>query len=339
MILFSGIVAVLFLLGLGTSSAGLFGKDIVIVLKPFLAFGIMFHHLFRESVFLSQFERWGPLIVGIFFFISGYGLMYSLKKRPAYLRNFFQDKILLKLIVPCMSVWLFDLIINRKWQDYSFLSHVTNPGGPFFFSNDWFIYVLVLCYFAFMLAGRLKPDNARLAVLVAVPLLIVLVSSRMGFDRNWWATPLAFSVGAAYCAYEPVIRNLVSCKRSFIVSTAMYVCLFGILMICSAVFKSNISTVLAYSLLPLLVVNLFIRIDLSRLSKNRIIIFLSGISFEIYLLHGILIDFFRGTFYLSGIPLIAVVIAVTLISAVLFRLLSVLCRKGLAALCSSTVVA
>lgn len=52
MILFGLIIATLVILGLRNPEAGIFGKDIVTVLKPFLAIGIVLHHLHAESIYL-----------------------------------------------------------------------------------------------------------------------------------------------------------------------------------------------------------------------------------------------------------------------------------------------
>lgn len=79
MILFGLILVTLFLIGLRNRNMSLFNKDIVTVLKPFLAFAIILHHLcvYQDVSYLHEFERWGPLVVGMFFFISGYGLSFN----------------------------------------------------------------------------------------------------------------------------------------------------------------------------------------------------------------------------------------------------------------------
>ena len=87
MIAFTIIIAILFLVGLKSQDYRPFDKDKVVVLKPFLALGIVLSHLSSYSIYLHDFQRWGSLIVGIFFFISGYGLSYSLHYKVGYIRN------------------------------------------------------------------------------------------------------------------------------------------------------------------------------------------------------------------------------------------------------------
>ena len=148
----------------------------------------------------------------------------------------------------------------------------------------------------------------------------------MNYERNWWATPFAFSVGVMYCYFEPRIRKIVSGRKNFIYTNILYICVFGGLIVGA---KYKITTILAYSLLPLLLVNNVIHLDFTRLAKNRIILFLSDISFEIYLTHGIVISFLKNSMSLSGISLVGVTIIIALIVAALFKQLSVNCQKML----------
>lgn len=55
MILFVVILFFLFILGLKNPVASAFNKDMVTVLKPFLAFDIMLFHLHNQAVFLHEF--------------------------------------------------------------------------------------------------------------------------------------------------------------------------------------------------------------------------------------------------------------------------------------------
>ena len=325
MILFVVILFFLFIFGLKTPAASTFNKDIVTVLKPFLAFGVVLFHLHNQAVFLHEFERWGPLIVGIFFFISGYGLTYSLKNNSNYLNDFFLKKLLIKLVLPCLLAWILHLSFNETWNGYSIIEHLANPLGPSLFPGDWFMYALIYCYISFIIAGMVKSSTARLFMLVIVPLLLVIFTSVMDYERNWWATPLAFSVGVMYCYFEPRIRKIVSGRKNLIYSNILYLCMFGGLIVGA---KYKITTILAYSLLPLLLINNIIRLNFTRLAKSQILLFLSGISFEIYLTHGIVIYFLKKTMSLSGISLVGVTIIITLIVASLFKQLSVNCQKN-----------
>ena len=143
MIAFTIIIAILFLVGLKSQDYRPFDKDKVVVLKPFLALGIVLSHLSSYSIYLHDFQRWGSLIVGIFFFISGYGLSYSLHYKVGYIRNFFLHRIAKALLLPYMGALLFYFVLNGNWSDYSFFDHISRVSGPSLIPNDWFVFALV----------------------------------------------------------------------------------------------------------------------------------------------------------------------------------------------------
>lgn len=304
-----------------------FNKDIVTVLKPFLAFGIVLHHLHTQSIFLHEFERWGSLIVGMFFFISAYGLFYSLDSRPGYMRDFARKKILYKLVLPVLVAYFLNFLLNENITDYSFTEHLLHPSGPYFFANDWFMYVLIYCYLLFGLAVKNKNQGMRMTILTSGVLALVIFAAFQDYARNWWATPLAFPLGAIYYQNEDHIRKLVDGKNGLLVSLVVYFFILGCLIVGSALFKNKVTTILAYSMLPLLFVNCIIRVELSSLAKNYIIQFISKISFEIYLVHGIIIVFLSKRLELSGYILIVTTIVASLIMAVLLHKVIAICRS------------
>lgn len=329
MFLFSIIISLLFFLGLKHPIARSFSKDIVTILKPFLAVGIVLHHLHGESIYLYELERWGPLIVGIFFFISGYGLTYSQNNRLNYLKGFFTDKILVKLALPYALAFGLSLCLQQPWSHYTIIERLTCPMGPWLFINDWFIYALIYCYLIFMAAGNVKNTTLRLSILIFAPLLLVILTGYMGYARNWWATPMAFSVGAFYCHFEADIRKFIDGKKRYIIITTCSLLIFGLLIGLSAMFRSHISTVLAYSLLPLLLVNIMIRLDVKRFAENKLIVFFSDISFELYLVHGIIIGHLRIAYSMTGITLIIASLVTSIIASYVFKHISTMCQKRL----------
>lgn len=328
MVLFAIIIFVLFVIGLRTPVASSFSKDIVTVLKPFLALGIVLHHMCGETILLDEFTHWGPLVVGVFFYISGYGLTYSIDRHPNYLKDFFTDKILVKLLFPCALAFGISLCLKGQWDEFSIIERLKCPQGPWLFANDWFVYALVYCYLVFMIAGRAKNTLLRLGILVVGPFLLVAFTMWMGYARNWWATPIAFSVGALYSHFEVRIRKFVDGKKRYILTTSCLLVVFGLLMGVSAMFKSNISTIIVYSFMPLLLANIMIRLDVKRLARNEIILFFSGISFELYLIHGIVIEHLRHSIALSGILLVSMALGTSYFAAYLFKQILRLCKIG-----------
>lgn len=198
MIAFTIIIAILFLVGLKSQDFRPFDKDKVVVLKPFLALGIVLSHLSWYSIYLHDFQRWGALIVGIFFFISGYGLSYSLHYKVGYIRNFFLHRIAKALLLPYMGALLFYFVLNGNWSDYSFFDHISRVSGPSLIPNDWFVFALVYCYMVFGLERNVK--HRHFGVLFCLQDLFCSLYLQPGWDMDaiggqaLWHLPLEPSI-------------------------------------------------------------------------------------------------------------------------------------------------
>ena len=117
---------------------------------------------------------------------------------------------------------------------------------------------------------------------------------------------MAFAVGAFYQNWESAILRIISSRKGYIASNFACFLLFAVLIACSALFGNIISTVLAYSLLPLWVVAVLVPLDCSKAAKNRIVLFGGAVSYEVYLVHGIVMDYLNRHTSLDGMAFAAV---------------------------------
>ena len=58
-----------------------------------------------QSVFLYANRKAGILFVGIFFMLSGYGLIYSLNNKPNYINNFLKKRMC-RIFFPAYIVYI-----------------------------------------------------------------------------------------------------------------------------------------------------------------------------------------------------------------------------------------
>lgn len=130
---------------------------------------------------------------------------------------------------------------------------------------------------------------------------------------------MAFAVGAFYQNWESAILRIISSRKGYIASNFACFLLFAVLIACSALFGNIISTVLAYSLLPLWVVAVLVPLDCSKAAKNRIVLFGGAVSYEVYLVHGIVMDYLNRHTSLDGMAFAAVTLITSFIAAVLLK--------------------
>ena len=130
---------------------------------------------------------------------------------------------------------------------------------------------------------------------------------------------MAFAVGAFYQNWESAILRIISSRKGYIASNFACFLLFAVLIACSALFGNIISTVLAYSLLPLWVVAVLVPLDCSKAAKNRIVLVGGAVSSEVSLVHGIVMDYLNRHTSLDGMAFAAVTLITSFIAAVLLK--------------------
>lgn len=151
------------------------------------------------------------------------------------------------------------------------------------------------------------------------PLILVILTSQLGYARNWWATPMAFSVGAFYYNFESVVLKYTSNKQGYVIVNIICATIIFILITLSALYGNIISTIIAYSTIPIWTAIILSRVDMTKLASNKAIKYLSDISFEIFLVHGIIIDFLHRITVLSGLSFALVTIITSFATAIILH--------------------
>lgn len=272
-----------------------------VFLRGALSILIILHHL-QYSVslpYFSIFKSLGAPAVSIFFFLSGYGLMYSyLRNSNTYITSFWKNRFP-KIIIPFVLVSIFYFILKYfdqgKINDQIIYNLIVlgNPPLPY----SWFVYTIILFYLAFYFIFSPKAKGLNLKITLSFLLVttyIVITKEVLGYERAWWVSSLAFPMGLFFKYKEEYINQFLNSKIKHLLSIIILLvsCLFLIS------FREEWLYIVIYSLLPLL---LMFFINLIPLPNFKLIVFLGGFSFEIYLLHGIWIDLLRGnTIYLNS---------------------------------------
>lgn len=117
--------------------------------KGILALFIVLHHVsyVTTSECLAEFVYWGNVVCGCFFFLSGYGLMKSLKvKGDLYLNNFLFCHFI-KLFLPLILVaFVFALLYNILPSRIEYNIFQDLFSGKTFVPNTWFVFALAILY-------------------------------------------------------------------------------------------------------------------------------------------------------------------------------------------------
>lgn len=281
-------------------------KDYCICLKGICALLVLFHHLSQNTHSFGLLWNRFPLmsgVVGIFFFLSGYGLYQSVIHDPHYL-DLFWSRRLPALLIPFAYVSVLYFAAHNLLepeQQISLFSFLTNLFGPHsVVTFSWFVTAILLFYAVFYISARffLPTHYTMFMALNFLGItLYYIVCVCFGFKHWWYLTAYAFPLGLFYSSKEKSFLKLLNKHFQFIFLFCLFLFLFTFL---AAIFHptsegySFVSATLfqiAYLFLPLL----FIFTGRKVQFHNRMLKNLGILSLEIYLFQGLPILFFRNT--------------------------------------------
>ena len=154
----------------------------------------------------------GQLVVTLFFFYSGYGVMKSLMaKGDSYLDTYPKKRLLTTLLnfdvaVICF-VFLAWILGEQVGLPRILLSLI---GWSAFGNSNWYIFVILCCYLAFYLVFKVFGTRYRLgAAVLAVIVLAGMLALRACKSPFWYTTMLVFPAGTVYALYSEKLEHLI----------------------------------------------------------------------------------------------------------------------------------
>lgn len=286
-----------------------FSIDQTRALKGLFAIAVMLHHLYGILLpsFLSikYFRDVGYLMVGGFFLISGYGLMYGVLKKKDYLKGFFRKRIL-ALLIPYYLID-FAYVVIRYYSTTDMAAFKTYVIESIFGLQLWFVPVMVLLYVLFRLSfigyGKMKCKYISPIILTAATLVFVIAfthTQHMGinvlYGSNWNDTALCFTVGMWYCLLKDKIRPVM--ERFYYPITVAAIALFGfsfhkVLNLPAYVWPTSAEYLLLREVSAVLFCVVVLLLSMKVRLGNGLLNLCGDLSFEIYLSHAIFITLFR----------------------------------------------
>lgn len=317
-----------------TGSLCRFSLDWTTFFKVILPFIIVVHHIDHnyEHIFpngisrigiilLGNFGILGAIVVGIFFFISGYGLMSSfLRKGDAYFEGFFKKRFA-KLLVPFIFVSIVEQVVRSQIvPEYSVMDSFLKFLSSGFFFVQWFVCVLLLFYVFFYFCFKYVKEIKKAALLLLLLVVLLSLFYAYNYTEHWWKSNLCFVIGVFYCMYESAItRKLNGNWKLAISSMAILVILLTIV----PRFMPQLDTIkIVILILPVL---LIMTTYFFTAPKGRAVDFFSKISYETFLVHSIVLTLFSYVIGFSSTVL--TFFAIFVITYILAWITNLVCGK------------
>ena len=309
-------------------------------LKGLLALLIIFHHISQKITTgenFSNFEYMGRYIVALFFFLSGYGLYFQYRNNATYMENFLKKR-LVRIFIP-FFVFIVIYIIYRAtlgevvnvdffisfWKDHSNIIY-----------NGWFINSIIVLYVIFYISFKRK--DSKIAVFKLVFLTLVYIFWKAYQDHGDWeyVSIMAFLLGVFWMKYRVSIDKFIE-KKYFI-----FLVSFSILMYVFRHYEDIMKNIgitnkyIYYGIVGNLCTVVFVVYFLLLTNKlnfsNKYLDFLGDISFEIYMIHGLVMHYL-GKFFISSdvndVLYTIVVLFVSIVSAYYIKKLIIIIEKNI----------
>jgi peptidoglycan/LPS O-acetylase OafA/YrhL len=277
-------------------------KERTNVLKGIAATVIMFLHIGNSTeggILISALAYVGYLAVGVFFFISGYGLMKNyMNKGKDYLSKFLSRR-LLPIIIPYAIVNLIYLLytfIDEGSIDLKgFLVSFINGDPVVRFS--WYVIAILFFYIAFYISFKfVKTTKHSLLLFFTITVTYLFGCRYLQYDVWWYNSCLVLLLGLLWAYFEKEMTlwcewhyclKIIGLFPLFLVAF----CMSNSLLI---VFEESfiIGQMVSTFVFTLLVIMIYSKIEL----KNKVWAYLGTISFELYILHGLMLKLFRSRF-------------------------------------------
>ncbi len=256
----------------------------VIILLSHLRSYIVLPENMGNKLFVIFLNILGQLMVTMFFFYSGYGIMESYRQKANYDKGFFKKRILKTLVHFDIAVLLFliaSLLIGKSyvWQNYV----LCWIGWESLGNSNWFVFVILALYlltFVAMKLANMKEEKSEVVFisLVAILSAVLWVVLFLAKGGTWCNTLWCYPLGMLYSLIKPKLDNLLHSKK-YIYWIALAITAIGV-----AILYLLRSNVVVYSVLACVFVLLLTFVTVKVQMDNKILQWLGKYSFSIYIL-------------------------------------------------------
>lgn len=266
----------------------------------------------------------GQLMVAMFFFYSGYGVLESYKNKPGYAEKFLKNRFLKTLLHFDIAVFMFLIIAVIFGEQYPAKYYALCwVGWESIGNSNWFVFVILALYLLTWLCFLVsdKEHLLRFCVLQTILALCLVAFLRTsGKQLHWYDTAMCYPAGIWFSFFKDRIDKALSKKAVYYSVLAVLVPVF----FCLYKTEGMLYYCLCAAEFSLIVVAVTMKIQIG----NGILSWFGNHLFEIYILQRIPM-FLLGKTGLGTPVLFTTIclIATVLIAAAFKKLLSCIDEK------------
>lgn len=194
-------------------------------IQGFFALLIILHHVYTfldtrgiHMYQLRSVENIGVLLIGFFFFCSGYGLIVSLHTKDRYLKGFLVKRVLI-VLVPffiCNYAYLsVELLLGSRFRLSELIA--TFFGVLLLNSQMWFAVECMLLYLLFYLLFSYVKNEKHCIMVIVITIMVMTVLGMVNSQGNdfcnwfwgewWYNTTLLFPIGMIVAEKKDTLKD------------------------------------------------------------------------------------------------------------------------------------
>lgn len=270
--------------------------DNTLPLRGILAVEIVLGHFYGRvsDCSLIQFNnRAGVLVVGMFLFLSGWGLYESSLRKKNYFKGFLQ-KHLCNILLPVYGLYLITVFAFRdsyKLAPQEWIKEIL--GGHIFSFANWYIWELLLLYLVFYLLYKNFDYRLSNAIMIVGMIIFIVIGSYMQIGSRWYGSILCFILGIMCSQNKEQLSIWLSERigRTISVSVILFLASLYIFLKFESLFIVNAIFTCLSSLL--FCITAVVALSCVRIG-NVLTCFLGKISYEVFIIHASLMIFWRN---------------------------------------------
>ena len=293
-------------------------------LKGLLALLIIFHHISQKITTgenFSNFEYMGRYIVALFFFLSGYGLYFQYSNNENYMENFLRKR-LVRIFIP-FFVFIVIYVFYRAtlgevvnvdfflsfWRDHSNIVY-----------NGWFVNSIIVLYVIFYVSFKMKDSKSSFYMLTFLTLVYIFLKAYQNHGDWEYVSIMAFLLGIFWMKNRTSIDKYI--EENYFVFLVSFSILMYVFRHYEAIMKNiGITNKYVYygivgNLCTMIFVVYFLLLTNKLNFSNKYLDFLGNISFELYMIHGLIMHCLGKFFVSSPVNDVIYTIVVLLVSIV-----------------------
>lgn len=314
------------------------------LIQGFACVAIIIHHLTQQITeygyvdkgFITIFNYIGILFTALFFFFSGYGLIASVYTKDNYMKSFpvkrFPTVLIPFWIINILGFLLVTLAYGAKYTLVEALSDIF--GYTLINSNGWFIVEIVFIYiFFYVLFSLIKNKDVAMVLLTIAVILLIVYSYFQGHDQGtkshwfkgewWFNSTITFVFGMVYARFKDGLTEFINkhYKTVMMITIVLFlitlyesiinVMRFGYYMdIAVGIGKyGKLITLISQMAVCLVSTMLVLLLNMKITIGNKVLKYISGMSVELYLIHGFFVHNIFESMRMGDVTRFAVVLA------------------------------